>query len=468
MKKIIANGIVVFPGETLPCDLLIENGKIAAVGKDLCRDGAEVIDAAGKCVLPGAVDVHTHMDLDVGIARAVDNFYDGTVAAACGGTTTIVDHLAFGPKGCALRHQIDEYHQLADGKAVIDYGFHGVLQHVDEQVLADMGTLFHEGYTSFKVYMTYDNKLNDAEIFQVLKRAKELGMVIPVHAENDGVVNYLRAWYKAQGLCTPAYHPKSRPDGTEAEAVSRILHLAAMAGDAPVYIVHLSTGKGLKEIQKARAGGQKNIIVETCPQYLTLTDEKYQDEKEGLKYIMSPPLRKKEDNEALWKAAADGDIQVIATDHCPFTFKTQKQRGAGDFTACPNGAPGVEERVPLLFSEGVLKNRISINKFVELLCENPAKAYGLYPQKGTLLPGSDADVVLIDPAKERTLTIGGLHGACDYCTYEGMKLQGNIEMVFSHGDLIVKDNRFLGKKGAGRFLKRGKSLLIDESGRRDS
>lgn len=460
MKKIIKNGLVVSDSAVYQASILIENEKILSIGADFPETEAEIIDASGKFVIPGAVDVHTHMDLAVGNSRAVDDFFDGTVAAACGGTTSIVDHLAFGPDGCPLRHQIDEYHRLAAGKAVVDYGFHGVIQHVDANILQEMEELAQEGYTSFKVYLTYDNMLQDPDLFRVLQRAAELGIVIPVHCENNGVVNVLRAQMKEKGCLSPRFHPLSRPDRCEAEAVSRLLYLASMAGDAPVYVVHLSTEKGLQEIESAREAGQKNIMVETCPQYLVFTDEKYQDDSEGLKYIMSPPLRKKSDCEALWKGISNGQIQIVATDHCPFNFGKEKQLGANDFTACPNGAPGVEERLRVILSEGVMKGRITINKMVEILCTNPAKAYGLYPQKGAILPGADADIVILDPEKERILTQKDMHSAVDYTCYEGMKVRGEIDLVMQRGEVIVKENQFLGKRGRGKFLPRKRSLLI--------
>lgn len=395
MKLLVKNGMIATESQVFRGDILIEDEKIKSIGTVLEEEDAEVIDATGRYVIPGGVDVHTHMDLQAGKYRAVDDFYDGTVAAACGGTTTIVDHMAFGPKGCSLWHQVEEYHCLADGKSVIDYGFHGVIQHVNASILGEMKEIAeNDGITSFKVYTTYDDKLTDEEIFQVLKEAKKDGIVIAVHCENDGVINYLRKTYRESGCTEPKYHPLSRPARCEAEAVDCLLHLAAMAGDAPLYIVHLSSKEGLMEVMKARASRQKNFAVETCTQYLTLTDEMYEDPKEGLKAIMSPPLRKKEDQDALWQALKDGVIDVVATDHCPFHFGKEKQAGAQDFTACPNGAPGVEERMRILFSEGVMKGRITLPQMVHYLCTNPSRMYGLYPQKGTLLPGSDADLIV--------------------------------------------------------------------------
>ena len=461
MKLLVKNGMIATESQVFQGDILIEDEKIKSIGTVLEEPDAEVIDATGRYVIPGGVDVHTHMDLQAGKYRAVDDFYDGT-AAACGGTTTIVDHMAFGPKGCSLWHQVEEYHRLADGKSVIDYGFHGVIQHVNASILGEMKEIAeNDGITSFKVYTTYDDMLTDDEIFQVLKEAKKDGIVIAVHCENDGVINYLRKTYRESGCTEPKYHPLSRPARCEAEAVDRLLHLAAMAGDAPLYIVHLSSKEGLMEVMKARASHQKNFAVETCTQYLTLTDEMYEDPKEGLKAIMSPPLRKKEDQDALWQALKDGVIDVVATDHCPFHFGKEKQAGAQDFTACPNGAPGVEERMRILFSEGVMKGRITLPQLVQYLCMNPSRMYGLYPQKGTLLPGSDADLILLNPEKERILTHADMHSAVDYTCYEGMAVKGEIELVMQRGHVIVKENQFLGKKGDGKYLKRHKSVLAE-------
>lgn len=462
MRTIVKNGLIVNESSVFPGDILIENGIIREIGQGLSCPDAQVIDAAGKYVLPGAVDVHTHMDLQAGANRAVDDFYTGTVAAACGGTTTIVDHMAFGPKDCSLWHQIEEYHRLADGKAVIDYGFHGVIQHVNCEILRQMGEIAQkEGITSFKVYLTYDFKIADGDLYQVLRQAKEDGLVIAVHCENDGVVNYLRSYYKSQGMVTPVYHAKSRPSRCEAEAVSRMIHLAAMAGNAPLYIVHLSCADSLAEVRKARAQHQKGLGVETCTQYLALTEKLYEDPAEGLKAIMSPPLRTQKDCEELWAGIQDKLIDTIATDHCPFNFGIEKQLGRNDFTACPNGAPGVEERLPVIYSEGVAKGRISISDLVRVLCAEPSRMYGLYPKKGVIQPGADGDIVILDPTQERVITHGTLHSAVDYTCYEGLKVQGVIDLVMQRGKVIVKGNQFLGKKGDGQYLKRQKSILAE-------
>lgn len=476
MRKLIKNGMLCTESGIYEADLLIEDGMIRKIGLGLSdslqelkgeestsRDhDLQVIDAKGRYVLPGAVDIHTHMDLDVGIARVIDDFYTGTIAAACGGTTSIVDHMAFGPKDCSLWHQVEEYHKLADGNAVVDYGFHGVFQHVNPQVLDEMGEIARkEGITSFKVYMTYNYGLGDGDLMQILARAKKEGILIASHCESDGIVNYRRDKFIKEGHTQAKYHPLSRPATAEAEAVNRFLYLAEAAGEAPVYVVHLSSKEGLEEVRCAKRRGQKHFGVETCPQYLFLTDDCYADDQEGLKAIMAPPLRKKEDHEALWQALELGELDAVATDHCPFTFAKQKQQGAEDFTKCPSGAPGVEERLPLLFSEAVNGRHLTIPQVVHYLCTNPARIAGLYPKKGAIEVGSDADLVLIDPKKEWTITTDRMHGNADYTCYEGRKVTGTIEKVFLRGKEIVSDGTFMGVRGDGQYLKREKSSLAE-------
>jgi len=461
MRTLLKNGTVVNDSDCVKADVLIEDGIIKEVSSSIDAPDAELTDAGGKLLLPGAVDAHTHMDLDVGFTRACDDFYSGTVAAACGGTTTIIDHMAFGPKGVYPWHQVKEYHSLADGNAVTDYSFHGVLQEkADDRTLAEIREIAEkEGITSFKLYLTYDMMLHDKDVFAVLNEAKRSNILITVHCENDGIVNYLRDRCGAENNLTAAFHPKSRPAEAEAEAVNRMLYMAECADEAPLYIVHLSSEAGLKEVLAARKRGQKHFGVETCPQYLVLNDSLYDDPEEGLKAIMSPPLRKDSDRTALWEALKNDFLDTVATDHCPFTFENQKQRGKDDFRLCPNGAPGVEERLPLLFSEGYGKGRITLPQCVKYLCVNPAKIFGLYPKKGVIKPGSDADIVIMDPEKTRTIRSASLHGNADYSCYEGMEIKGAIDMVFLRGEMIVKDNEFLGKKGTGRYLKRGISSL---------
>lgn len=455
MSLLIKNGTIVTASDTYNGDIYIEEGIITEIGTNIDKASDEIIDAKGKYVIPGGVDVHTHLNLDVGIAVANDDFYTGTVAAACGGTTTIIDHMGFGPKGCDLKHQVNVYHGYADGNAVIDYSFHGVIQHINDDILEEMESIVkEEGIPSFKVYLTYDYMLEDENVLKVLKRLKELGGITTVHCENHGSIKVLREYFVNNGFKTPKYHPLSRPAEAEGEAVNRMINLASIADNAPLYIVHLSSKIGLSYIKMANER-EENIYAETCPQYLVLDDSKYEeDNNEGLKYIMSPPLRKKEDIDALWKGINDGYIKTIATDHCPFSFKTDKQLGKDDFTKCPNGAPGIEERMPLIFSEGVMKNRISVNKFVEVCSTNPAKIFGVYPKKGVIQVGSDGDIVIIDPTIEKTLKVKDLHSNVDYSAYEGIKLKGYPIMTISRGKIIVKNNIFIGEKGYGNFLKR--------------
>ncbi len=453
---VIKNGFVVTENDVTQADILIRGSQIAAIGVGLSDD--ETIDATGKYVLPGGIDVHTHMNLDVGIAVAQDDFYTGTVAAACGGTTAIVDHLGFGPAGCSLDHQIGRYHEYARGKAVIDYGFHGVIQHVDGDVLGMMETLIGQGVTSHKIYMTYSYKIDDAGIYAVLKRAKQLGVMVAVHPENDGVVNARRRELVEQGMTAPRYHAVSRPESCEAEAIFRASQISSAAGDAPLYIVHVSSHLGMQAVKLARRNGQKNIFAETCPQYLLL-DDSYYERKDGLKYVLSPPLRRKVNNAQLWEDVIAGDIQTVATDHCPFDLKLKERLGKDDFTKCPNGMPGVELRYPLMFSEGVMKGRISANAFARLCATNPAKLFGLYPKKGVIKEGSDADIVIMNTGCGDTITHDRLHENVDYTPYEGFELSCKIDCVLSRGEVIVKNNSYIGQKARGQFLKRGLPAL---------
>lgn len=458
---LIRNGKIVTESGSFFGDLRITDGIITETGGLAPLPGEEVVAADGKLVMPGGVDVHTHMDLDTGSAHASDDFYTGTAAAACGGTTTIVDHIGFGPGRSSIRSRLDAYHEMAGGKAVIDYGFHGVVDHVDGDILRELGELADEGVTSHKFYLTYDGMISDREAFLLMERALELSVLLTVHAENDGIVSCLREKFIAEGKTAPVYHAKSRPPESEAEAVNRMILLARAAGDAPLYIVHLSCGLGLDYITQARRRGQRRLYAETCPQYLLLDESRYlEPDGGGLKYIISPPLRPRENNGLLWRGVEDGGIDTIATDHCPFFFTGEKQRGRDDFTRAPGGAPGVEARMALIFSEGVSKGRISAEDFVRLTAANPARLTGLYPRKGTLMPGSDGDVVIFDPEKKVRLTRGLLHENVDYTPYEGMELTGWPVMTIARGRVAAKDGVFLGVKGAGRFLKRGLPVLF--------
>ncbi len=453
---LIKNGTVVTSKETRVTDILVENGIIKQIGNNIIFDG-ETIDATGLYVLPGAIDVHTHFDLDVGIAVATDDFYTGSIAAAHGGTTTIVDHMGFGPKGCNLHHQFNAYKKKAE-KAVIDYSFHGVVQHINDDILDEMSELKAEGISSFKFYMTYGYMLDDYSIFKLLKRAKELDIMITFHPENDGVIKYLREDFGKQGLLTAEYHPKSRPEECEAEAISRVLKMAKMIEDVNIYVVHLSNNQAMEEVEIARKNGYKKLFVETCPQYLTLDDSLYKGD-EGLKYIMSPPLRAKFNNDLLIKAILDGKIQTIGTDHCPFNFNIEKQQGKADFRDCPNGAPGVEIRPILMYSELVINHGLSMNKYVDLISTNPAKLFGMYPKKGEIAIGSDADFFLINPNTHQTITHNLLHENVDYTPYEGIKTTGKVMLTISRGEVIAKEDNLLAKAGRGQFIKRNNPII---------
>ena len=454
MKIVIKNGIIHDVGGSYKADLVIEDGKIKELGTGLETSASVVIDAKGKMLLPGGVDVHTHMDLDLGKYRAVDDFHSGSIAAAYGGTTTIVDHIAFGPKGCSLNHQIDEYHKLAKNKSIIDYSFHGVIQHVDDKTLNEMEKLVSEGITSFKLYMTYDFMLTDEDILKVLIKAKEIGVVIAIHAENHGAIQYLRQSYAEEGKLAPIYHALTRPAETEAEAINRMIYLSKIAGYPHLYFVHVSSKLGLDEIIKARQKGAKNIYCETCPQYLTLTDECYEKENnEGLGYIVAPPLRKNHDIKALWEGIRNNHVDVIATDHCPF-FIENKLDGINDFRLAPGGGPGVEERVELVLTEGA-KRGISISQLINKLSTRPAQIFGLYPRKGAIQVGADADIIIIEH-KEQIIKYENRHSKSNYTMYEGHKLDYIVDTVIQRGNILIKNQKQVASSNNGIFLQRNK------------
>jgi len=451
---LLKNGLVADQQSCSQRDVLVFKGKIAAVAEsiDISALDCLTMDINGLYLLPGGIDVHTHFNIDVGIAKSCDDFYSGTRSAACGGTTSIVDHMGFGPKGCDLFHQLEAYKQHAKDKAVIDYSFHGVIQHIDEQILQQMQPMVNAGISSFKLYLTYDYKLDDGDAYRALKQLKKVGALTTVHPENDAAIAINRAQLSAAGKTTPEYHPISRPLECEAEAISRMINLAKMADDAPLYIVHLSNGLGLDYARLARNQQQK-VWVETCPQYLLLDDSYYQRE-DGEKFILSPPLRASAELDKLWQGLSDGSIDVVATDHCSFTWREQKQPHHDDFTRCPNGIPGVELRMPLLFSEGVMKGRLSLSQFVSLTSYQPAKLFGLYPQKGCLEVGADADLVIFDPQQSVSIDDDTAHDACDYSPYSGLSCQGWPVMTFSRGALVSQNGQFTGQQGAGKFIAR--------------
>ncbi|CEM61139.1 dihydropyrimidinase [Treponema phagedenis] len=457
MNILIKNGTIVTDSEVKKADVFIEGEVIAGIGDFAHKEKTceAVYDAAGLYVMPGLIDPHTHMELKQSETyTSVDDFYTGTIAAACGGTTMIIDHIAFGPQGCNLHYSLNNYKELGK-KSVVDYSFHGVIQHVDDSILEELYDIVkNEGIASFKAYSTYGYAMNEVDFYKIIEVMKKAGGLLTIHCENDKITNYLRNKFVSENKISPIYHAYSRPNEAEAESVDELLNLAKLIGDGPIYIVHTSAHESVERIRLGRALGQKNLYAETCTQYLTLTEEKYFEDgdEEGMKYLMAPPLRKKADRESLWNALEDKTLQVVATDHCPFNLKRDKLPHIKNFTASPGGAPGVEERPMVVFSEGVMKGRMSLNRFVEVMSTNAAKIFGMYPKKGALKVGSDADITIIDPNRKKTISVKTQHSVCDYNTYEGFESKCSIAMVFLRGKLVAQYGKFLGKKGDGAFV----------------
>ena len=454
MRTLIKNGTVVTASDQYKGDVLVEDEKITVVGTTLDMHADKVIDAGGKYVLPGGIDVHTHMDMPFGGTTSADDFESGTVAAAYGGTTAIVD-FAIQYRGQTLHHAMETWANKAEGKAVIDYGFHMIITELNDQVETEMDALVRQGITSFKLFMAYPGvfMLDDGSIFKALLRTGKNGGTICMHAENGGVIDVLVQRALAEGKTAPKYHALTRPARAEAEATHRAIALAEIA-DVPIYIVHLSAAEALEMVTEARDRGLP-AFAETCPQYLFLSYDNYEEPGfEGAKYVMSPPLREQAKQSALWRGLAFNDLQCISTDHCPFCMKEQKELGRNDFSKIPNGAPGVETRMSLVYDGGVRPGRITLNRFVELTSTSPAKIFGLFPRKGTIAPGSDADIVVFDPNRKLTLSAKTLHMKVDYNPYEGREVTGATDTVLSRGRVIIENGTFVGRKGGGSFLKR--------------
>lgn len=459
MKSIlIKHGTLVTAADTFTADLFIEMGRIAWIGawsEANLPEADTVIDAAGKYILPGGIDVHTHLDMPLrGELRSVDDFESGTIAAACGGTTTIIDYAAHS-HGESIEQGLENWRQKAEGKAVIDYGFHMTLSEFTDQTLHGMERMVEQGVSSFKVFTAYPGRMmiDDAAILRVLKQAKDLGALVCVHAENGHVIDVLVEEALRAGHTAPKYHALTRPSRGEGEAVHRVITLAEIA-EAPLYVVHISCCEAIQEAAAAKQRGLP-IYGETCPQYLLLSsDGYYLPEFEGAKYVMSPPLRERQHQECLWRALQTGVVDVIGTDHCPFHFHGQKELGREDFTKIPNGGPGIETRLSLLYTGGVETGRITLNRFVELTATRPAKVFGLYPQKGTIAPGSDADLAIIDPRVETIISATTHNSRVDYSLYEGIRVKGMPDCVFLRGEMIVREGKFIGTPGSGCFLKR--------------
>ncbi len=469
MTVLIKNGTVITATGADPADVLVDGEKIAAVlqpGSTIAgaaESGAErVIDATGLYVIPGGVDGHTHMELPFGGTSASDDFENGTRAAAWGGTTTIVD-FSVQTEGASVRACLDEWFAKAEGNCAIDYGFHQILGGVDDQSLKDMDALVDEGITSFKLFMAYPGVFysDDGTILRAMQQAAGNGALIMMHAENGIAIDVLAEQAVERGDTAPVFHGKVRRAELESEATHRAIQLAKV-GAAPLYIVHLSASEALEQVAIARNNGA-NVFAETCPQYLYLNLEDHLGKPgfDGAGYVCSTPLRTKHahHHEDLWKGLRTNDLSVVATDHCPFCMKDQKELGLDDFRAIPNGIGGVEHRMDLLY-QGVVNGEISLARWIELCATTPARMFGLYPQKGTIQPGSDADIVLYDPNAQWTISVDNHHMNMDYSAYEGVTVDGKVRTVMSRGRIILENDTYIGNKGDGKYLRRGLSQYL--------
>ncbi|HYN86086.1 MAG TPA: dihydropyrimidinase [Pyrinomonadaceae bacterium] len=454
MKTLIRNGRIVTAVDDYRADVLIDGETVSVIGAKLEMEADRVIDAAGKLVIPGGIDPHTHMELPFGGTESSDDFRTGTIAAAHGGTTSIID-FAVQYKGESLIQGLDNWHRKAEGKCAVDYGFHLITTELEDNQIEEMHAVMDEGVTSFKLFMAYPGVflVDDATIFRAMSAAGERGGLSCMHAENGGVSNEIIKRALAAGRTAPKYHALTRPTRAEAEGVHRAIAIAEMA-ESPVYIVHLSCADALDQVREARDRGLP-AFAETCPQYLFLSVDDYGEGFEGAKYVMTPPLRERWNQDELWKGLKTDDLQVISTDHCPFCRKEQKELGREDFSKIPNGAPGVEHRMSLIYDGGVVQNRVSLNRFVELTSTAAAKMFGLFPRKGTIAVGSDADIVVFDPEAEQVISAATHHMNVDYSAYEGRRLKGAVDTVLSRGRVVVEGDEFKGKAGDGQFLKRG-------------
>jgi dihydropyrimidinase len=458
MKTLIRNGRIATATDDFTGDLLLEGEKIVAVGKGLssARNIDQVIDATGMIVLPGGIDPHVHLDMPFMGTFSSDNYETGTRAALFGGTTTVIDFI-LQKQGHSLYAALEEWSGRANGNAVGDYSFHMAVTDFNEKTRAEIRPLVEkEGITSFKMFMAYRGALmiDDRQMNGLMQEVRNCGGMVTAHATNGDMIDYLVAKHRAEGKLTPVYHYLSQPEITEAEASGRFADFG-FYNRCPVYIVHLTCEGALNAVRRATLRNQR-VLVETCIQYLLLDASLYERPHfEGAKWVMSPPLRQKKDQETLWAGLNQGLVHVVGTDHCPFTWE-QKQMGAADFSKIPNGHPAIEHRMELLYSEGVRKGRISLNKMVEVACTNPAKLFGMFPRKGTLAAGSDADVVLLDPKAKHTLSAQTHHMNTNYSAYEGWKVQGKVKTVLLRGQVAIEDNQCRLSKGYGQFIKRGK------------
>ena len=458
MSLLIKNGRVITAVDDYKGDIFVESEQVNLIGKNLDVKADRVIDAQDKYVIPGGIDPHTHLDMPFAGTVSADDFETGTRAAAHGGTTTLID-FAIQTKGRSTLEALETWHKKAEGKTAIDYGFHMIITDLEDDRVPEMRTLADEGVTSYKLFMAYPGVLyaDDATLFRAMRKAGEDGTVICMHAENGIVIDEIVKSALAEGKTGPKWHALTRPTRMEAEGVHRSIAIAEVA-DVPVYIVHLSSADALEQVVLPRDRGA-HVFAETCPQYLFLDHSYYEQEGfEGAKYVMTPPLREKWNQKELWRGLQMGDLMSISTDHCPFCFKEQKEMGINDFSKIPNGGPGVENRMSLVFNGGVVEGRISLNRFVELTSTASAKMFGLFPKKGTIAVGSDADIVIFNPDRKETISVNNSvmhHMNVDYNAYEGFEVTGVSETVISRGKIIVENCEYLGKKGDGQFLKRG-------------
>ncbi|MFD9124336.1 dihydropyrimidinase [Kitasatospora sp. NPDC059571] len=464
-RTVIRGGLVVTAAEEMNADVLIEDERIVALAATGSSTAAgwtadTVLDATGTYVIPGGVDAHTHMELPFGGTSASDTFETGTRAAAWGGTTTIVD-FAVQSVGASLREGLDAWHAKAEGNCAIDYGFHMILADVNDASLKEMDLLVGEGVTSFKLFMAYPGVFysDDGKILRAMQRGADNGGLVMMHAENGIAIDVLVEQALAAGRTDPRYHGEVRRELLEAEATHRAIKLAQVAG-SPLYVVHVSAASAVAEIADARDQGLP-VFGETCPQYLFLsTDNLAEPGFEGAKYVCSTPLRPKEHQAELWKGLRTNDLQVVSTDHCPFCFVGQKELGRGDFSKIPNGLPGVENRMDLLH-QAVVDGHITRRRWIEIACATPARMFGLYPRKGTIAPGADADVVIYDPAAVQTISADTHHMNVDYSAYEGKQITGKVRTVLSRGTVVIDGDAYLGRAGHGRYQPRATCQYLD-------
>ncbi len=454
MTTLIKNGTIITATDMYKADVLVKNGIISEIGREISKIASEIIDAADKWVLPGAVDVHTHMDAQCDGMTTVDDFETGTAAAAAGGTTTVIDYAEQSP-GATLNQTLEEWKTKAAARAIVDYGLHIALCEVNESVLAEIPGIVDAGVSSFHVRMDGfgDRHINDAQLMEFMQRTSSAGALACLHAENGEIIDLFVRRLVAEGKVLPKYIQAARPPEVEAWATARAISLAEMA-KAPIYITSLSSAHAIERIKAARDRGLP-VYTESCPQYLTLASDRY-EESEGIKYYCTPPLRPAWHADVLWKAIASGDLHIVASDHQAFNYAGQKNLGKENFTQAPRGFPGIQDRLSLLCSAGVHAGKISPNKFVELACTAPAKMFGLFPRKGTLAVGSDADMVIFDPKAESVISKDTALSRSDYTPYEGMKVRGGTWLVLQRGRVIAREGKVMGRPGSGEFLSRAR------------